>query len=569
MYAACNGYTEVVEKLIEAKANVDMQEKDDGWTALICAAKNGHIEIVELLLQRGANIHITDANGKTFLDLVKDSQVCIPLLELVAKYKPEDTKDFLSSEPDLISKLSKEDKLGEELKSIVNEVKNKTPLHFAAYNGHAEVLELLLKDGANVDERNANNSTPLHFAAQEGHVKAVELLLKHNADTSLQSDVNGGYTALHFAADEGHVEVVELLIEKGANIDARNNDGYKPIHLAAKEDHIEIVELLSKQPANKVDAQDNKLFSVVKCVNNVQDPSKEYGKLFTRDTKNILNSTITHCITQIELLNKIFKKNTKHSDDISKGICQSFSTLASLINLNSKEDFDELYSLMDFEPEKLNEENLKKFLKNELDDKKLKAVFELVQAMVEYSPILEAENIGRYGNCEQQLPKETLIRDILDNCYDMQSNRIDINKPLVSKILEELKDKDTILYLVSNICKDGSGHAMSITKTCVGKVEKYIFFDSDAPNALELSSEEEVCHVMELAANRYCQSMSPTGLSGFPEIEIIHSTETTKKVIEHYAREHENKPNSRIWNIRVEAVKEGLIDPKHQNISIY
>lgn len=61
---------------------------------------------------------------KMFLDLVKDSQIYIPLLELVAKYIPKDVKGFLSNEPNLISKLSKEDKLGEELKGIVDDLKN-------------------------------------------------------------------------------------------------------------------------------------------------------------------------------------------------------------------------------------------------------------------------------------------------------------------------------------------------------------------------------------------------------------------------------------------------------------
>ncbi len=116
----------MIKALLDADTNNSIvnEENKDCNTALHLAALGSNTEVVKLLIEKGANIDIKNAKGKTFLDLVKDSQVCIPLLELVAKYKPENTKDFLSSEPDLISKLSKENNLGKELKEIVDEVEN-------------------------------------------------------------------------------------------------------------------------------------------------------------------------------------------------------------------------------------------------------------------------------------------------------------------------------------------------------------------------------------------------------------------------------------------------------------
>ena len=35
-----------------------------------------------------------------------------------------------------------------------------------------------------------------------------------------------GKTALHWAALTGHVDVAKVLIEKGADVDARDNDGW-------------------------------------------------------------------------------------------------------------------------------------------------------------------------------------------------------------------------------------------------------------------------------------------------------------------------------------------------------
>lgn len=60
-----------------------------------------------------------------------------------------------------------------------------TPLHKAALDGHEEIVELLIKKGANVNITNPVNETPLHDAAKEGHKKIVELLLNAGADKSL------------------------------------------------------------------------------------------------------------------------------------------------------------------------------------------------------------------------------------------------------------------------------------------------------------------------------------------------------------------------------------------------
>ena len=47
------GNKEVIEKLIEQRANVDIQD-NDGWSALMVASQRGHIEIVRSLIYAGA-----------------------------------------------------------------------------------------------------------------------------------------------------------------------------------------------------------------------------------------------------------------------------------------------------------------------------------------------------------------------------------------------------------------------------------------------------------------------------------------------------------------------------------
>ncbi len=66
--AAINNYAQIVEALVNAGANMDMQNKS-GNTALIFAAKKNHHETVEILVNAGANLDIQNNKKNTALIL--------------------------------------------------------------------------------------------------------------------------------------------------------------------------------------------------------------------------------------------------------------------------------------------------------------------------------------------------------------------------------------------------------------------------------------------------------------------------------------------------------------------
>ena len=68
MSAATNGYWDGVQVLLNAKANINIQEKY-GSTALHFSSKQGHLLVTELLLAAGASASLVDGNGETALDL--------------------------------------------------------------------------------------------------------------------------------------------------------------------------------------------------------------------------------------------------------------------------------------------------------------------------------------------------------------------------------------------------------------------------------------------------------------------------------------------------------------------
>jgi hypothetical protein len=84
-----------------------------------------------------------------------------------------------------------------------------TPLMYAAYEGRADMVELLLSKGAEVNALSPNLSTPLMLAARNGRMEAVRLLLKAGAETELKNDQ--GYTAEAWANAAGNTDAADLI----------------------------------------------------------------------------------------------------------------------------------------------------------------------------------------------------------------------------------------------------------------------------------------------------------------------------------------------------------------------
>ncbi len=130
-----------------------------------------------------------------------------------------------------------------------------TPLFFAAYKGHLEVVRYLCEAGANADAARDNGATPLFMAAQEGHLEEVRYMCEAGANTDAAAD--NGATPLLMAAQKGHLEVVRYMCEAGANTDAATDSGATPLFIAAQEGHLEVVRSMCEAGANTDAAADN------------------------------------------------------------------------------------------------------------------------------------------------------------------------------------------------------------------------------------------------------------------------------------------------------------------------
>ena len=71
MLSAAYGRADTVKLLLDAGADIDRSNKY-GWTALMQAAMWGHTGVMELLIQAGADVDIRDSDSRTAFDMLKE-----------------------------------------------------------------------------------------------------------------------------------------------------------------------------------------------------------------------------------------------------------------------------------------------------------------------------------------------------------------------------------------------------------------------------------------------------------------------------------------------------------------
>lgn len=139
-------------------------------------------------------------------------------------------------------------------------------LHTAVNTGNKSLVELLLKSGADVNEkaltsrctcskgcfRPESKTAAIHFAAKRNYEEIVSVLLEYGASVAtLDLDKQN---AMHFAAAEGNLSMTKFLFNLDPLIfDCYSEYGHLPLHHAAICGHKEVVLFLLNHPYGDLD----------------------------------------------------------------------------------------------------------------------------------------------------------------------------------------------------------------------------------------------------------------------------------------------------------------------------
>ncbi|KAF3903201.1 Ankyrin-1 [Dactylellina cionopaga] len=161
LYATAKGY-DAISKMLLNTGKTNPNKKESGQrrrTPLMYAALRGNKDLIELLLERGAETNITDYEGRTALSLAAENGK-EGLVKLLAK-KTDDInrEDELNLEelfftpPEIIQRGCEAMLLDLQEIFPVNKIRpGRSPLHWAAIQGHVGIAEFLLENGANVSQ---------------------------------------------------------------------------------------------------------------------------------------------------------------------------------------------------------------------------------------------------------------------------------------------------------------------------------------------------------------------------------------------------------------------------------
>ena len=299
----------VISLLIENGVDVDAPADSDGYTPLMLACYWEYEDIVEYLVsEKGAQVNkaqqSTTKHDETELDAVtplhlacqwnllksvkflisKDADVRAvdsksrTVLQRAAGYASAELVEYLVSLEQIVDLIDEENHKG------------RTPLLKAVRRNNFPAVEVLIKNGANVNIADKEGLTPLIVALRKDRSECLQMLLARKGinvnrqgkndlaplmiastvstnpatvkrmlelEASVDDVDSAGRTALHKASYLGHGDTVRILIEEGAaDPQKKDHNDQNALHKAARRGYADIVQVILNSKAD-VGAVDN------------------------------------------------------------------------------------------------------------------------------------------------------------------------------------------------------------------------------------------------------------------------------------------------------------------------
>ena len=228
--AVSNGFFDITKLLIKKGSNVNLQNKE-GRTPLFLSVKNKQKHLIKLLIENEADVTIgyqENSTDRIYLVRAKGRGRAAWQYVLVKKHLlglflkrtnggSLDGADFGAVLRSGWGKDPPEGTIDQMLEECdFKEILSVTVLHIASKeNNEPEIIDLLVKSGANVNAQDAEGFTPLHMAAIHGNLKIVKKLVDLEADVNIVT--TDGKNAAELAHLNEELEIEEYLESKMAS----------------------------------------------------------------------------------------------------------------------------------------------------------------------------------------------------------------------------------------------------------------------------------------------------------------------------------------------------------------
>lgn len=232
LIAASQGHLGLVNRLLQANADVNQRTGKDHRrpsTPLEAACQSNQVTVVERLLEAGAAIESNDCPDESGSPLFWAVEAgSLEIVDLLLKN---------GANPNALRH---------------SEKGRRTVLSQACKGVSAEVVSALVEAGADVHKTSRfadDDEPPIQTAVRHSNVDVVRVLLKHGANVNYQT--SEGFTALHKAARRGCADILQALVSEGlADHSLRLINGSQPIHSAARWNQPDCIQVLVEAGAD-------------------------------------------------------------------------------------------------------------------------------------------------------------------------------------------------------------------------------------------------------------------------------------------------------------------------------
>ncbi|XP_039303110.1 transient receptor potential channel pyrexia-like isoform X2 [Solenopsis invicta] len=247
--AAWQGNIDLLNQLHERGAGINSKDKI-GRCALYYAAYGGNADVTKWLLEHGGDVDIKIGIYSSKTEIPNDIRTANMQYSSLERQLP------------------------------IPDCKERTPLHYAVENNHADVVGILVEHYANVNVEDDSKITPLLLAGNSVNRDDLDEMTKFKEIVRILVGPLGvlQVTALQMAAWQGNIDLLKQLHEKGADINSKDKIGRCALYYAVYNGNTEVTKWLLEHGGD-VDIKIGIYSSMTEIPNDIRTANMQYSSL--------------------------------------------------------------------------------------------------------------------------------------------------------------------------------------------------------------------------------------------------------------------------------------------------